>query len=211
MSASLGASLAEKNMRVRRAALLNLARSETKVPGAAPVVLDLLVRDPWPQVRAAAALASFSVSGAQWDERSERIFLRRLHKEEEPTVRRAIARALATGSGDGVLTGVRRSFEKDKDYAVRAEAAVSLGKLCDARSIDALTARALTLGTGLTDEGAVELGLSSVTALAYLVPGDINKRLAPLLSEKASRLTRQQVLGRIDAVRASSDGKSCAR
>lgn len=208
LNGSLNASLSSENMRVRRAALFNIARTQTN-SGPADEILHLLARDPFPQVRASAALAVPAVSGPTWGERTERALLRRLRKEEDASVRRSIVRALSAGSGEAVVEGVRRSFEKDEDYAVRAEAAVSLGKLCDVDSLGALTARARELGTGLTEDGPIELGLSSVTALAYLAPADINKRLAPLLSTRASRLTRQQVLGRIEAVRASSDSKSC--
>lgn len=211
LQGSLHRNLEAENMRVRRAALLNLARAKGTSSEAEKPILDLLSRDAWPQVRAAAALAVLPVAGGTWSQRTERIVLRRLEKDEDATVRRSLVRALGAASGEAVVSGVRRAFEKDKDYSVRAEAAVSLGKLCDMGSIDALTARARQLGTGLTDDGPIELGLSSVTGLAYLTPSDINKRLAPLLSDKASRLTRQQVLRRIEAVQNSSGRDMCRR
>lgn len=198
-----------QNMRVRRAALLNLARSGSEVPLSVDEVLDLLTGDDWPQVRAAAALAVVPVSAGKLSGRTERVVLRRLHKDDDPSVRRALARSLSDASGHLVIEAVRRSFERDEDFSVRAEAAVTLGKLCDEESLEALTAHARRLGMGLTDEGAIELGLSSVTALAYLAPADINKRLEPLLSEKAPRVTRAQVTRRIEAVRSSRDRAIC--
>ncbi len=203
--------LEHENMRVRRAALLNLARFESNVAPFGDQVVELLMQDDWPHVRAAAALAIVPVSERRLSGRTERIVLRRLHKDPDASVRRALARSLSDASGEQVVEAVRRSFLNDDDFSVRAEAAVSLGKLCDETSIDALTEHARKLGTGLTDEGAIELGLSSVTALSYLAPEDIDKRLEPLLSDKAPPVTRAQVSRRIESVRASKDRAICAR
>lgn len=211
LSATLEKALTAENMRVRRGALLNLARLKEGFPVREERLLDLLLHDRWPQVRAAAAQAVFPDQNGSFAPRTERVLLRRLKNDPDAAVRRALARGVAASSNESIVKGVRRAFEADEDYLVRAEAAVSLGKLCDEGSLGALTARARSLGTGLTEEGPIELGLSSVTALALLTPQDINKRLAPLLSDKASRLTRQQVLLRIEAARAISGGASCPR
>lgn len=210
-SAALDESLRAENMRVRRGALLNLARDKEAARERATLLLELLTKDKWPQVRAAAALAIGPEPDGNFAPRAERVLLRRLKNDSDAKVRRALARAVSAARSDAIVSATRRSFESDADYLVRAEAAVSLGKLCDKASISALTTRARSLGTGLTEEGPIELGLASVTALALLTPDDINKRLAPLLSEKAPRLTRRQVLLRIEAAQALPGATRCSR
>jgi hypothetical protein len=203
--------LTSENMRVRRGALLNLARHEEASRAREAQLLKLLTDDRWPQVRAAAALSVFPEANGSFTPRAERVLLRRLKNDPDGSVRRALLRAVAAAQGEEIVSAARRAFEKDEDYLVRAEAAVTLGKLCDKGSIGALTARARALGSGLMEEGPIELGLSSVTALALLTPSDINKRLAPLLSEKAPGLTRKQVLLRIEAAKAISGRAPCGR
>jgi hypothetical protein len=203
----LGQLLDSENMRVREAALVNLATSDSQV--GRQRAKQFLVRDEWPQIRAAAAGV---VAGSKTErDEVERILGRRMKRDRDDEVRRAIAQALVRTGGESAVGSLRRALSKDESYSVRAEAALSLGKLCDTQSVDALTQAARRLASGTLEDGPIELGLAAVTALAYLAPPDIEQRLAPLLSDKTPSLTRKQVEKRLEMARISQPSPICRR
>src|SRR5690606_11711808 len=149
--------LTSTNMRVREAALMNLATHRSNV--GRDRAMQFLARDDWPEVRAAAA-GVVAESAARRDE-AERLLARRLPRDSDEGVRRAVAQALAKTGGETAKSSLRRAFAKDESYGVRAEAAISLGKLCDTQSLDAFTHAARRLSSGMLEDGPIELGLAA--------------------------------------------------
>lgn len=190
--------LASDNMRVRRAALMVLRSDEIEAPRRE--VLRLLARDDWPEVRAAAAEATTSLESEGKSEDLERTIARRLRKDPHPTVRAAVARSLAKRSGEHSRRALRRAFEKDESYEVRAEAALALGDLCDSGSVAPLTASVRELGRGPVGDGPIMVGLAAVTALAAIAPEDLQQRLEPARGASVSAVLKNQVEQRVLAV-----------
>jgi len=200
--------LRHKNVRVRRAALDVLVREPGKL--SAIELEPLLVDDPWPQVRLRAAAAGGNFAPQSPEARAfASLMSRRLSRDGSSVVRRALARSLAHYGGESVVEELRERMHDDDSFEVRAEATLSLGKLCDRGSLQDITQSAQSLTTAMGD-GPIELGLASVSALAYLKPVDLKERIAPLLSDKVSGILRNQVKLRLAAVKSSKDQKGCS-
>jgi HEAT repeat protein len=169
----------------------------------------LLRKDDWPQVRAAAALALVVGKRSAHEKKSvASALLRRLRRDGDPKVRASIARAFSQVGGEDVVLALRRAFEKDESHFVRAQAALSLGALCDAGSLEELTRAAHQLAAAPMGDGPIVVGLAAVTALVQIGPADLDQRLAPTLSKKVSGVLRTQVKRRVEArkTRAGSCG-----
>lgn len=179
------ARLHDDSMRVRRAAALYLAVSPD--PAAGKELGSVLAQDEWPVVRQASGAALGALRKQQGHaEGIDPGLARALAKDESSLVRAEIARALGHFPTETSLAGLRRALEKDPDASVRAEAARSLGLVCDAKSVDALTAAARGLLAGVKDDAEVRLGLYAAGALARIAPPDLDARLRPLRAKSAA-------------------------
>src|SRR5690606_13385248 len=156
LATDVDALLSAENMRVRRAALDVMRLDGLEPP--ADRVKRLLQRDPWPEVRGAAALATVRISEASASDEIERALSRRLRREPDPLTRASVAEALGSRGSERSREALRRAFEKDEHHHVRAEAALSLGRLCDDASLSALTRAVRRLGSGQVDEGPLVVG-----------------------------------------------------
>lgn len=197
--------LSSKNMRVRAASAQFFA--EFPNPSAAVPLDHALRKDPWPEVRSAAAAglgkllepASSVRLPAKERENWEQTLTARVKRERETTVRRALLKALSRLDTETALKAVRKSFAKDDALEVRAEAALALGKMCDYVSLNDLTRVARALGDGHVDEGAVTLSLNAVSALAQLAPDDLKTRIAPSLAPHVPGPLRARVSAQLMA------------
>ena len=176
----LPAAARDPEPRVREAAVASLARAPTT--DGVKVALDVLPRDPWPFVRAqAVALLAAAGSAGMVDD----------------ALGAALTDASARVRGGAVLAlGKHRSMpwrdrvrerlgDTAEDADVRAEAAWSLGAMCDSGSIESLTKLARNLPVAGVTEEARQLGLAALIALAAMKPTDLQDRLAPLLAKQA--------------------------
>lgn len=198
--------LASKNMRVRAAAAQFLGDFPHHNAGSA---LDHALRkDLWPEVRGASAAglgkllepSSSSKLSARDRASWEQALIRRVKRDDESSVRRALLRALSNVPTEAAVIAVRKRFNKDKAYEVRAEAALALGRMCDQQSVNDLTRVARALAQGQVDEGAVTLSLNAVSALAQLDPVDLKARVAPLLAPNVPGLLRARVSAQLTAI-----------
>jgi len=197
--------LSDENVRVRMAAadfLAQFPEAQADEP-----LRAALIKDVWPAVRVSAADAlgarlSQSVSEGRTETREQQVeFLRkRLKKEDEPRVRRAILSALASDPTEQVRSILRRSLVRDDSYQVRAEAAQLLGKLCDVEATEALTRVALQLSQDQVDDDAVRWSLSAVRALSRLAPADLDERIAPLKGEHVPGVLRVRIQAELTSV-----------
>ena len=203
---SVLANLLHGNVRVRVAALGVLAQVPSGT--SADDLRHHLLQDGWPRVRTAAARVAGAQAGSEGSTFAD-LLSRSLKRDIDAGVRRASARALAQHGGDTALSSLRRTLKKDESFEVRAEATLSLGKLCDLESLDVITQNAQALARDAMGDGPIVLGLASVTALASLHPADLDKRLAPLKSKKVSGVLRNQVQLRLDTVQAAGDRMIC--
>lgn len=197
------------NVRVRKAALALVSLVPTRYE---ETLRQRLQREDWPLVRkeAARALGNWATKAAPTDPQLQelaRLLVRRLRSDDNEWVRRALARAAGTMPREAVSKALRRAFHRDRSVAVRAEAAVSLGKICDLVSLDPLTARALGLAQGPLDEDRLALGLAAVAGLAYLGPVDLKVRLEPLFSVDLPAVLRRRIQNRLSV--SGSDGIGC--
>lgn len=197
--------LTSDNARVRRSAFEVLVEAPGSVTSAE--LTRALKNDDWPQVRAASAQAASSLSPASaTGQELSRVLSRRLPRDEHAIARRAIARALGHIGDESSKKALRKTLKKDESYEVRAEAALSLGDLCDHESVEDLTSLAHELVSGAMDDGPILVGLASVSALTRLHPSDLDARMKPLLSKSASGVLRNQVQRRLD----NPSGVTCA-
>jgi HEAT repeat protein len=177
--------LDDEAVRVREAALGALGTAHAD--DARDRMLYVLDNDPWPLVRVAAARAVAALPpGAAVDEG-----LSRSLGDASGDVRRSAVHAIGVRGAVADIPAVRERFADDAELlSVRAEAAISLGRLCDFASLPALTERAQKL----TDLRAADedrlLGKSSLVALGMLHPADLARRIAPLGDKAAPQAVR---------------------
>jgi hypothetical protein len=166
--------------RVREASLQSLAAAvSTEGIAAARGVLST---EGWPFVKAQAigVLAKGPPSGDV--DRS----LADAMKDTSSRVRLAAVIAAALRHASGLHEAVReRLDDSDEDVEVRSAAARALGAVCDASSIDRLTALAHGVGVPGLSEDEQQICMGALVGLAALHPPDLRDRLALLLSPKA--------------------------
>jgi hypothetical protein len=81
---------------------------------------------------------------------------------------------------------VRDRLADDEELpGVRAEAALSLGFLCDVKSLDTLTEFARKLGSPTLDESERMIGKSALVGLSLIHPADLEKRISSLRAKDA--------------------------
>jgi HEAT repeat protein len=167
-------------VRVREAAVVALGAA--RAMDALDRVLYVMEHDSWPLVRVAAAHAVAELpAGRTIDDALGR-------SVEDPSydVRRAALRAIGIRRATTDVQIVRDRFEDAEELpGVRAEAAQSLGMLCDAKSADVLTEHARKLASPTLDESERMIGKGALVGLSLIHPADLEKRLAPLLVKDA--------------------------
>ncbi len=180
VQAPLAVAAGDPEPRVREAALGSLAQAPS--PEGVRAAGVALGTDHWSFVRAqavavlAAAPASPTVDSA----------LGGALEDASPRVRGGAVLAIGRRRATSWQAKVRdRLDDKGEDADVRAEAAWALGAMCDAGSLDRLTDLARALSVPTETEGARQLGLAALIALAAMKPGDLGARLAPLLAKSA--------------------------
>jgi HEAT repeat protein len=145
-------------------------------------MLWVMGHDAWPLVRVAAALAVAELpAGRTVDDALG-------HAVEDPSydVRRAALRAIGTRRATSNVGIVRERLGDEEEYpGVRAEAALSLGFLCDVQSVPVLTGYASKLASPTADERERMIGKNALVGLSLIHPADLDKRLAPLRTKDA--------------------------
>ncbi len=192
--AELLRALGDGEVRVREASARALA--SPKAGFAAPKLLERLEQDRWPLVRAAAAdaLALHPASEAL-----DRPLVAAL-SDESQLVRTRSLRALGQHRAPGVAGRVReRLADADEWPEVRAEAARTLGALCDAESADVLAAFAKKLADPMASPEAQLIGTAAVQALGQLARPDLKEALASLTGKGAPPHVRRSVAAALAA------------
>jgi hypothetical protein len=178
--------LDDKAVRVREAAVTALGTA--RADDARDRMLYVMQHDVWPFVRIAAARA---VAGLAPGKAVDEGLASAVENDESADVRRASLRAIGERGAVADAGIVRERFADDQEIpGVRAEAALSLGLLCDVKSLPALTETTRKLANPTADEVDRLLGKSALTALALLHPADLEQRLAPLRDKNAPAAVR---------------------
>jgi HEAT repeat protein len=179
-AAALGAAARDPEPRVREAALGSLAQAPTAEGVQAATAA--LGEEHWPFVRAQAV----GVLAASGPSRAADDALGGALEDRSPRVRGGAVLALGRRRAMSWRDKVRDRLEdRNEEADVRAEAAWALGAMCDTGSLDRLTELARVLPAPDATEQARQIGLAALIALAALKPGDLGKRIAPLLAKTA--------------------------
>jgi hypothetical protein len=172
--------LDDREVRVREAAVIALGTAQAT--DARDRMLYVMEHDTWPLVRVAAAHA---VAGLPADRTIDDALG---HSVEDPSydVRRAALRAIGMRRASSEVQIVRDRLADDEELpGVRAEAALSLGFLCDVKSLDTLTEFARKLGSPTLDESERMIGKSALVGLSLIHPADLEKRISSLRAKDA--------------------------
>jgi HEAT repeat protein len=178
--------LADKDVRVREASVHALTTADA--PFASTALTERLEQDQWPLVRASAAdaLAHYP-AGPALDKP-----LAKALSDDSPLVRARSIRALGQRRAPGVGERVRdRLVDADEWPEVRAEAARSLGALCDVDSSDVLAAFAKKLADPMASPDAQLIATGAVMSLGRLAQPNLQQQLAPLTGKKAPPQARR--------------------
>jgi HEAT repeat protein len=178
--AELLAALEDREVRVREAAVQALGTPQAAFAG--PALGARLEKDEWPLVRAAAA---DSLSKLPPSPSLDEPLVSALG-DDSPLVRARSVRALGERRVTSAAGRIRDRLEDAEEWPeVRAEAARSLGALCDAESADVLAAFAKKLADPMASSDALLIGGASVQALGRLAQPSLAEQLAPLTNAKA--------------------------
>ncbi len=184
--------------RVRDAAVSSLGRlvdaKGTKVqaqawpPGLFPGMTELLASDPFTFVRAHAADALvFAPAGDQTDGP-----LATALEDGSPLVRARAVETLGRRGAVRFADDIRERLDDEAEILdVRLRAARALGRVCDAKSSERLTALARKAAVPGATGDVLVLGASAAAALGRLNPPDLQKRLAPLAERNAPRVAQE--------------------
>lgn len=180
------AALSDREVRVREATVHALSAPDAGFAGQA--LAERLEKDEWPLVRAAAADAlSHYPAGAALDKP-----LTQALNDDSPLVRARSIRALGERRVSGVASRVRdRLIDAEEWPEVRAEAARTLGALCDVDSTDELVAFAQKLADPMASPDAQLIATAAVMALGRLAPPNLAQQLTPLTGKKATPQARR--------------------
>ncbi len=178
--------LTDQDVRVREASVHALSVADAQF--ASPALTERLEQDQWPLVRATAADAlGHHPAGAALDKP-----LVKALSDDSPLVRARSIRALGQRRAKGVGERVReRLVDADEWPEVRAEAARSLGALCDDDSADVLTAFAKKLADPMASPDAQLIATGAVMSLGRLAQPNLQQQLAPLTGKKAPPQARR--------------------
>jgi hypothetical protein len=179
LGGELARALGDAEPRVRDAALASLsAIGGAPLGPAVPAILDRLATDPWTFVRVHAAEAlAVAPAGGKADE----TLAETLAVDASAPVRARIVEALGKRGARSQVRAVRGRLEDtEEDAEVRVAAAVALGRMCDAKSVDALSLYVQKAAIPGADGPLLAIGIAAASALGRLDPPDLTKRLAPL-------------------------------
>jgi HEAT repeat protein len=191
------AALEDPHVRVREAAARALG--EGRFASSSAQLSDLLENDAWPIARRAAA----SSLGAMPDDAASRKVLIDALDDPAPWVRAAVAESLGLRRSPGAAPKLRDKLDdREEPVEVRRAAALSLGALCDAESVDLLDKLGRRIADPMSSAEDRAIGEAALYGLLQLHPPDLDKRLEPLLKTPAAR-TVQRARARI--------GQGCAR
>jgi len=183
-SVQVSNALSDSDMRVREAAV----RASAGLPSAVPLLSERLAKDPWPLVRMAAADALAAAKGSA----TAASALSRAIADESPHVRAHVIAALGAHQASSELEKIRaRLLDEDEYPMVRAAAAQALAALCDASSLDTLTAYARKLADPMANAQEHLVGAAALLALGEMHPADLTRRLEPLRAKGAPPQARQ--------------------
>jgi len=192
--AELARGLDDRAVRVREAAVT--AISAGRIDESAPALAYRLKMDAWPLVRRAAARALAELSGNPSVDGD----LGDALLDDSPEVRREVLRAIGLRHAASQVDKVRDRFQDAGEVdSVRAAAAIALGKLCDAASVDALTKRAVKLATPMADEADRMIGRGALTALSNIAPADLKARLQPFFAKGVPKPITELATGALAA------------
>jgi HEAT repeat protein len=156
-------------------------------PGAVDAARAVLAGDRWSFVKTqAVAVLAKAPPSPEVD-----TALRGAMHDEAARVRQAAVLAAGLRHAGALRDPIRELLDDvSEDAEVRAAAARALGAVCDASSVDRLTALAQGVGVGGTTEDEQLICVGALTGLAAIHPPDLQDRLAPLLSKGASAESR---------------------
>jgi len=201
--------LGDVSLRVREASVHALSVPDGSF--ASQAVTQRLADDQWPLVRASAADAlSQYPRGAALDEP-----LSHALTDESPLVRARSIRALGERQASGVASRIRDHLVDAEEWPeVRAEAARTLGALCDNDSADVLAAFAKKLTDPMASPDAQLIATGAVMSLGRLAQPNLQQQLGPLLNKKAPPQARRAAavaLAMHDTCRVAPKGAGAAR
>jgi HEAT repeat protein len=188
--------LEDRDVRVREASVQALSSPDAAFAGQALGVR--LLDDQWPLVRAAAADAlAHHPASAALDEP-----LTKALSDESALVRARSIRALGERRVTAAASRIRdRLVDAEEWPEVRAEAARSLGALCDTQSAAELLAFATKLADPMASPDAQLVATASVMALGRLAQPNLAQQLAPLTDKKAPAQARRAAATALSATR----------
>lgn len=192
--AELLKALADQEVRVREASVRALGSADGAF--ASQALAKRLSDDRWPLVRAAAAdaLAKHPPSPQLDEPLSDAL------SDESPLVRARTIRALGERNVRGAVSRIRDRLIDDQEWPeVRAEAARSLGTLCDAESADILAAFAKKLTDPMASPEAQLIATGAVLSLGRLAPPNLKQILAPLSAKNAPPQARRAAANALSA------------
>ena len=176
------AALDDPHVRVREAAAHALG--EGRFVNGSGALGRILEDDSWPIVRRAAAVGLGSLPD---DPRSRATLLAAL-EDPAPWVRAAAAESLGLRRSPGAADPLRDLLDdREQPVEVRRAVALSLGALCDAKSLDLLDKLARRLADPLSSVEDRAIGEASLYALVRIHPADLEQRLAPLAKGNTAR------------------------
>jgi HEAT repeat protein len=174
--------LADDNVRVREAAARALG--EGRFAAGSPALSSLLENDAWPIARRAAAVSL----GYLADDPASRATLLEALEDPAPWVRAAAAESLGLRRSPGASEPLRERLEdREERVEVRRAAALSLGALCDAASVDLLEKLGKRIADPISSAEDRAIGEASLYALIQIHPADLERRLAPLMQGGTAR------------------------
>ncbi|UQA54782.1 HEAT repeat domain-containing protein [Polyangium aurulentum] len=184
--------------RVRDAAIQALgdaAGKGTVAPaGFVRALAGRLAKDPWTFVRVSSARAMAAIPASPEADAALASSL----KDASPEVRARVIDALGAHRAVRYAEPLRKIVDDTAETAdVRARAILALASMCDTSSVDAWTKLAYRVAA--PDEGDRTLGAAAIAALGDIKPKDLQKRLAPLLGEKAPRNVREMARAALEA------------
>jgi len=182
----LTSALRDPAVRVREAAVITLQTRRGSF--ASRAVAELLLRDRWPVVRSAAAVALARHAA----DPAVDVALAEALGDASREVRAPAVLALGQRVARAHAEVVRERLEDaEEDIEVRVSAAIALGLMCDTEAVGELTRYALALSDPSASANARVLAPAALGALARIHPADLRKRLDRLLDPKAPLLARR--------------------
>jgi hypothetical protein len=185
VAGALASAARDVEPRVREAALAALGASPSS--NAARVAAAALAGDGFSFVKAR-AIATIDASPAS--DEADRALAGAL-TDASANVRGAAVTALGHHRAGAWKDEIRKRLEDpEEDADVRAAAAASLGRVCDASAADRLAQLARAVAIPGIDADSQAIGVGALAGLSALHPRDLRARLAPLLAGGAPAAAR---------------------